>query len=778
MSGLLFFLPMAIQGGLAILASLVVFPESVSHSFQSKFIDILAPMSSALRDTENLFATIEDKNIDLENLAAQSLVVRQQLLKSLDNVGPLRLQLSYLRVDINYAVLSTQDLAEAFRLLAAAQARAGGLAFFFDVVVHNVRHDHLDSTAWIARDHTRDHHDITSDGASHEVPHQDQATYINSSHPNAPPISRNGSSENIFSRPLTPTHRGSHLSLLDHLRKVQRPVGLWESQRYMDIERPFANDTQDATEQMAIVAKTSRNLISACRDGIESSNSWFIAVNKGHRGVSVHKSIQALEGGLSEFSTLRLEVLTSYRKALDSSSDHEYRKLHYRNLFQTFVAQYHLIEFAQAVLDVLRHIEQLQATRHCRKLRFPKMPDLLRHARLSHTEKPMGGDQDNNHDEGLGDEDDLLGMAKRRNPEFAPFDNFWLNVLSRIAAFLDIFHSPGYMFFLKAAVLTALTALPQYLARSAGFYYYNRGVWCTILAQLTLAIYSGDTASAWVSRIVASFWGSLCGMIVWYIGSGSSSGNAYGIGAITAVTFPLAMFFRLHFPGQVLTAVFSTVTFALVIGYSYLNGTIVELTNAGWGWSVAWRRFVCVVIGITAAFIFSYIPPVYSSKRSIRKSYAALIADAATAFCSILSQANSNHMGDDPTIREMILMSRAKLAKLANRHANAKFEYSLRGRWPEERYKVSQCVDGVMLIAFQALMEAVRDALMSLHQLHHVLSQLDRPWRKVLLNRIQFDNPAFLGDILAVFSMCSTALASGTALPQITPSPLVARLVR
>jgi hypothetical protein len=34
---------------------------------------------------------------------------------------------------------------------------------------------------------------------------------------------------------------------------------------------------------------------------------------------------------------------------------------------------------------------------------------------------------------------------------------------------------------------------------------------------------------------------------------------------------------------------------------------------------------------------------------------------------------------------------------------------------------------------------------------------------------------AFLGDVLAVLSMCSTALRSGTSLPQITPSPLVAR---
>jgi hypothetical protein len=52
-----------------------------------------------------------------------------------------------------------------------------------------------------------------------------------------------------------------------------------------------------------------------------------------------------------------------------------------------------------------------------------------------------------------------------------------------------------------------------------------------------------------------------------YIGSGSGRGNPYGLAAIAAVTFPLAMFFRIYFPGPVLTAVFGPVTFALVLGY-------------------------------------------------------------------------------------------------------------------------------------------------------------------------------------------------------------------
>jgi hypothetical protein len=60
-------------------------------------------------------------------------------------------------------------------------------------------------------------------------------------------------------------------------------------------------------------------------------------------------------------------------------------------------------------------------------------------------------------------------------------------------------------------------------------------------------------------------------------------------------------------------------------------------------------------------------------------------------------------------------------------------------------------------------------------QLNHVLCQLDRPWRKALLDRTRLSDPVFLGDVLAVITMTSTALHAGTPLPQITPSPLVAR---
>jgi len=229
------------------------------------------------------------------------------------------------------------------------------------------------------------------------------------------------------------------------------------------------------------------------------------------------------------------------------------------------------------------------------------------------------------------------------------------------------------------------------------------------------------------------------------------------------VTFPLAFFFRIHFPGPVLTAIMAPVTFGLVLGYSYLNGTLGAATEAKWGFDVAWRRFVCVVIGITAAWIFAYLPPVYSTKRAIRQTYSRTITAAGVILCDILSDANSHHhrIKDNDETKQKIITWRSKLNLMTARHINATHEYSFKGRWPEERYK--------------ALQDQLLDLLALLAQLRHILSQLERPWRRALLERTRLSDLVFLGDVLSVVSMCAAGLRSGTPLPQITPSPLVER---
>lgn len=120
------------------------------------------------------------------------------------------------------------------------------------------------------------------------------------------------------------------------------------------------------------------------------------------------------------------------------------------------------------------------------------------------------------------------------------------------------------------------------------------------------------------------------------------------------------------------------------------------------------------------------VPPVYSAKRAIRHSYARTIGNAGSILCDILSHANDHHyhLKENDIIRHNLITCRSKLNKvklrnfgggrhltqlplqLGARHINATREYSLKGQWPEERYKVSRYFQAIRHILTYVVVSA------------------------------------------------------------------------
>lgn len=224
---------MSIQAAISILATVFIFPESVGHQFQTKFTVIVSPLIEALQSVQVLFAdqTDYDGNFTdrLELWASQSKAIREKLLQSLAGIPPCRAQQRYLVVDFSYSRLSGPDLRSIFDSLASVQSRSAGLSFFFDVMVTNARHTHIDSTIFAARD-------ASSRPSTRPPSVIEPAGTVSEDHSDL-----HFSKRFPFLRRDSPTsnHKGSHHSLLEHLRKTQEPVGVYESQRYMDIEKAF-----------------------------------------------------------------------------------------------------------------------------------------------------------------------------------------------------------------------------------------------------------------------------------------------------------------------------------------------------------------------------------------------------------------------------------------------------------------------------------------------------------------------------------------------------------
>ncbi|CBQ69669.1 conserved hypothetical protein [Sporisorium reilianum SRZ2] len=409
-----------------------------------------------------------------------------------------------------------------------------------------------------------------------------------------------------------------------------------------------------------------------------------------------------------------------------------------------------------------------------------------------------------------------LGSTRARDPDALDPEGF-LQVVGHTIYFWSRrpFHG-NTAFGFKAAVLIALVSLPAFMKSSAGWCYDNRAIWAIFMAQLTLARFRGETAFALLSRILATCIGAVFALLIWYISTGDGRGNAYGLGATTAVAFPLLMLYRIYFPGPPITPIIATVTTVLVVGYSWKDVTNPVPGAPGYGWTTAWRRLVTVIIGVLAAYVFSYLPPSSTLRQYQRLSHAATIAELGRIYCAVVGiashphpqqhgsstaakgtqskpgsrraslhhHASEDHATSTPRpqpqpavgelqlvnahpsaelVRKRIIAVRARLRRLSMISVNVSYEFSLRGRWPAARYR--ELFDVQMQIS---------------KLLSHCLAVFERlgpAYSIALLRRTRFLDPRFLGDVVSVISMCSTALKTGQPLPQITPCPLVDRFM-
>lgn len=285
------------------------------------------------------------------------------------------------------------------------------------------------------------------------------------------------------------------------------------------------------------------------------------------------------------------------------------------------------------------------------------------------------------------------------------------------------------------------------------------------MGQLTIARFRGDTTFALVARIISTFSGGLIGLIMWYISAGNGHGNPYGLAAVFGVCFPFFFFARLYWPGPPMTNLIFFVTAALVVGYSYQDTHLTIPSSPGTGFSVFWRRFVLVTIGVFGAFIFSYLPPSTTIRLHQRASLATSTTELGAVYCSIVSYANNPYRNEDDTQRIMqsLIAIRSKLKRSLVLRTNVIYEFSLRGKWPAERY--------------HKILEIQVDAAFLLSHLMSVVERLEPAWSRAFLRRTRLLDPGFQGDVLAVVTMISNSLRSGQPLPQITPCPLLDRFM-
>ncbi|CDZ98776.1 Predicted membrane protein [Phaffia rhodozyma] len=867
-SGLVFFIPMAIQVGVHLVLSVFLFPQSVSYLYLNQFCATLSPLESSMTSMKSLFESAAVGNASLNEWIELGVPLRADKVKSETvGFGAMSALRGSLGMDVSWGRLGAKDLERLGKSVKDVTLRSGGITFFFDIFKSALTHDVLDSNAFHARealgqdldDNESDRLDSRPGSVYQTSQPPSRATSPSSSHENLPrlnstaAVARSQTKESVpipsrprselerdpessadegpgsgrdspatgsgmFSRERTTRfsnvdrsrsswtsgrkradspsrshardhhhhhHSTSHFNLLEKLRKSQEPVGLFESHRYMDLEKKSEFQDDHIHYQLQLLASSSLPLVRALDEAIKHAIAWAERMNndrslsstdsKKFRGDSFLKAndqaIEALKAAIIKFKTVdRLSVIEPFTHLFDPShpaNHEEIKNVPHRDLFWCFALQFNLLAFGDDLLRLCEDQQAIELKRPKQRLWFPVF-DWKQFIPTREQEECDGqqmGEQDPERIDGFKPRADSVVMhAQARDPDTLEPSTVFLAVLARIHKAFSMLKSNQFMFACKAGIITVLVATPSWTPGSAKVFYANRGLWALIMAQLTLGMFSGETTMAWVARVVATFWGCVTGLLIWSIGApGDHIGNHYGMAAVTAVAFPIVFLFRLYYPSPPLTKILYSVSTALVVGYSWQNAHGIRTTNASWGFDVAWRRFTLVMIGITAAWIWSSVPPVASGKRNIRASYSRVITTTGDALCAIVSYSNDVVPDEEEhaRIEGNLIAVKKKLNQLELRHKAVTYEISFRGTWPIERYT--------------ALKSVLSDIVTLMNQLHFIMGVMDPAWKKALLIRTRLSDPRFMGDVLAVISLCSTALQSKSPLPQITPCPLVER---
>ncbi|KAF9813949.1 hypothetical protein IEO21_05385 [Rhodonia placenta] len=589
-------------------------------------------------------------------------------------------------------------------------------------------------------------------------------------------------------------HERLHFSLLHLAHTLSLPhaesaVAVFESQRYLALEatRLSHPDSPSETERfVALLNESCDEMLGTCADVVRGVKGWISRVRQGsfagkssiERDRAEHlaelatmkeKLSQALESFRKDD---RHRVLDPYRSAFDpshvGSPEGNIEPPPHRYLFHCYVYQYHLMQFAFLLVDILETITSMEENNKKSRLWTPQLPirkvlDWGRYDDAADLERD--DDEDPDVIPGIQAEwEEDLGMASRRNPDALPPRNLFEKVMASVHDLLAALSGGNALFALKAGTLTIILCIPSFLKSSSHFAYTERFVWGVFMGQLTLARFRGDTTFALVARLISTFLGGVLGMLLWYISAGRGNGNAYGFAATLGVCLPFFYYGRLYWPGPPMTNIIFFVTTALVLGFSWQN-THFPVIFHFYGFSLAWRRFVLVTAGVTAAFIFSFLPPSTTLRRYQRAMLSTTSAELGAVYCSIVSFANTRgrHEVDRGEIIQTLVAIRMKLKRSVVLKTNIIYEFSMRGQWPAERY--------------QRILELQMQVAFLLSHLMSVVEHLDPAWTRAFLRRTRFLDADFQGDVLAVISMISTALRTGNPLPQITPCPLLDRFM-
>ncbi|KAK0471132.1 hypothetical protein IW261DRAFT_1513189 [Armillaria novae-zelandiae] len=556
------------------------------------------------------------------------------------------------------------------------------------------------------------------------------------------------------------------------------------------------NDTIEAehkvhiSEVLPIIDRSTGPLRQTISNGIEVIKQSLNHINKNRWSrnpdmdaqtrTELDKAIEELQSTLGDFkSTNRLALINPFKPILKNPElVVGSQTLPLRSLYVSYVFATTMINVAEATLGLMSLVGDTMEKRKANRLWAPKGLRKLWKILSAKGDQTNGvfGEDVSPHAVGRNAPEELE-VDHRRDPDSRPPTNSFQRVMHYISAVYRWMETPEAIFAFKYIFISIALWIPCVVRSSAFFYYREKGIWALIMAQTMINLYAADQIFNLVIRLTGTFAGLVAGLLAWYLGNAKSTGSVYGSAAAVGFVLIPIVFVRLFGPTKYLQGVvLACATFALVVGYSWIDGHLTQLATPGQGWSVAWRRWVLVVIGSGASFVVMMLPPT-SGRKAVRLRNASSITSLSNLYGYLISawiaEVDSDREKDErqaeqvkakwlKEFRDKVMGASVEMRTIRELTELATWEGSLRGKWPREEY--------VQLVEVQIEMVS------SLSQLGGALMQLDDAWRVTFLHHTGVLNPNFISDVMGLFSLVSQSLRTAEPMHQVLPETLLEKL--
>ncbi|KZT02812.1 uncharacterized protein LAESUDRAFT_729774 [Laetiporus sulphureus 93-53] len=536
----------------------------------------------------------------------------------------------------------------------------------------------------------------------------------------------------------------------------------------------------DATRELR---EASANAIASCKAVIDSINTKRyirgnvadLKVHLAELDAAEQRLVKAIDAFKERDRLILLEPFHGLLDAVASGKQIEERgNAPFRPLYIAFVFTANLVTVAKSAKAVVEVIGDTARKRRQNRLWAPKG---IRAIGKLITQRGDAGERALGEDPAPFEEEEpeqVNEKAYSRDPDAGPPSNFVQHIMNTVHGAYLWAKTPEALFAFKYAALTIALWIPAVCKTSAHFIYAQKGLWALIMAQTTLNIYAADQIWNLVLRLAGTFVGLVVGLLCWYIGSAKSDGSPYGMAASVAVFLFPVLFLRLFAPPKYVSGIMmGAVTWALIVGYSWLDGHITVLGDVGIGWPVAWRRFVLVIIGSVASFVVMILPPT-SARKSVRLRCSSTISSLSSLYQHLMSAWINDRAFDDSEkggseeskwaqqFRERFIGVSQDIQLLKAQASIAKFEGNVRGTWASEEYNRLADVEGEIAV--------------NLAVIGGSLAHLDHGTRIALLRHTKVVNPNFISDVISTFVAISQSLRTGESLYQAQFQDLMERV--